>query len=172
MRSLGEVEMSKLIIIAAAGENNALGINNDLPWHLPDDFKRFKQLTSGHKIIMGRKTLESFPRPLPNREHIVVTSQKNYRPKFECRVVHSLEGAIALTKEDERSFIIGGGEIYRQSMAFATHIELTRIHADFEADTFFPKVDLNVWQLIKEEHHPKDKRHQYDFTYLTYVKKS
>ncbi|UJH69254.1 dihydrofolate reductase [Allomuricauda sp. SCSIO 65647] len=163
--------MSKLIIIAAAGENNALGINNDLPWHLPDDFKRFKQLTSGHKIIMGRKTLESFPKPLPNREHIVVTSQKNYSPKFECRVVHSLEEAIALTKKDERSFIIGGGEIYRQSMDFATHIELTRIHADFEADTFFPKVDLNVWQLVKQEYHPKDERHQYDFTYLTYTKK-
>lgn len=163
--------MRKLTIIAAAGENNALGIDNDLPWHLPDDFKRFKQLTSGHKIIMGRKTLESFPKPLPNREHIVITSQKDYRPKFECQVVHSLEDAIELTKNDVQAYIIGGGEIYRQAMDFATHIELTRIHATFKADTFFPEIDLNVWELIKEEYHPKDNRHKHDFTYLTYQRK-
>ncbi|AKA35618.1 dihydrofolate reductase [Flagellimonas lutaonensis] len=163
--------MRKLTIIAAAGENNALGIDNDLPWHLPDDFKRFKKLTSGHKIIMGRKTLESFPKPLPNREHIVITSQKNYTPKFECTVVHSLEEAIELTKGDAQAFIIGGGEIYRQAMDHATHIELTRIHATFEADTFFPEIDLDEWALLKEAYHPKDDRHKYDFTYLTYQRK-
>lgn len=163
--------MNKLIIIAAAGENNALGINNDLPWHLPDDFKRFKQLTSGHKIIMGRKTLESFPKPLPNREHIVITRDKDYRPKFPCTTVNSLEEAIALTKKDTTAFIIGGGEIYKQSMANATHIELTRIHASFQADTFFPDIDLEKWEIIKEEHHPKDDRHQFDFTYQTFQRK-
>ena len=87
--------MKELIIIAAAAENNALGINNDLPWHLPDDFKRFKQLTTGHKIIMGRKTLESFPKALPNREHIVITRDRSYVPKFDCTIVHSLEDAVA-----------------------------------------------------------------------------
>ncbi len=163
--------MTVLIIIAAAGENNALGIHNDLPWHLPDDFKRFKKLTSGHKIIMGRKTLESFPKPLPNREHIVVTRDKKYHPKFPCTIVHSLEQAISLAKTDPAAFIIGGGEIYAQAMAFATKIELTRIHASFEADTFFPKVDPGEWQLIKEEYHPKDERHEYDFTYQTFLKK-
>ncbi|MGW9685359.1 dihydrofolate reductase [Flagellimonas sp. 2504JD1-5] len=163
--------MKQLIIIAAAAENNALGINNDLPWHLPDDFKRFKALTSGHKIIMGRKTLESFPKALPNREHIVVTRDKTYSPKFPCTVVHSLEEAIALVGNAERSFIIGGGEIYKQSMVFATDIELTRIHHSFEADTFFPEIDDDVWELIKEEYHPKDARHTFDFTYLTYTKK-
>lgn len=163
--------MNQLIIIAAAGENNALGINNDLPWHLPDDFKRFKNLTSGHKIIMGRKTLESFPRPLPHREHIVITRDKDYVPKFPCTIVHSLDEAIQLCSEDEKAFIIGGGEIYKQSMSYATHIELTRIHASFEADTFFPEIDLKQWELEKEEYHPKDEKHRFDFTYQTFKRK-
>lgn len=160
--------MSKLIIIAAAAENNALGINNDLPWHLPDDFKRFKQLTSGHKILMGRKTLESFPKALPNREHIVITRDKNYKPKFDCIVFNSLEEAVNYTKQDEVGYIIGGGEIYKQAMDLATHIELTRIHAEFEADTFFPVIDLEKWKMVKEEYHPKDDKHKFDFTYQTF----
>ncbi len=159
-------------MIAAAAENNALGINNDLPWHLPDDFKRFKALTSGHKIIMGRKTLESFPKPLPNREHIAISRDKNYEPKFPCKMVHSLEAAIELVEEGETAFIIGGGEIYRQAMAIATHIELTRVHAKVEADTFFPEIDETEWELVQEEYHPTDERHTYSFSYLTYVRKS
>lgn len=166
-----EVERNRLVIIAAAAENNALGIDNDLPWHLPDDFKRFKQLTSGLKIIMGRKTLESFPRPLPNREHLVVTRDKNYVPKFDCTIYHSLKDAIDSVKSEALSFIIGGGEIYRQSMAYATDIELTRVHASFEADTFFPEIDLNDWELVETVYHPKDERHKYDFSYLTYQRK-
>ncbi len=163
--------MQELILIAAAGENNALGINNDLPWHLPDDFKRFKNLTSGHKIIMGRKTLESFPKALPNREHIVITRDKTYAPKFPCAITHSLEEAVALIGKDEKAFIIGGGEIYKQSMTIATTIEFTRVHAPFEADTFFPEIDNSQWELINEEYHPKDDRHLFDFTYQTYKRK-
>jgi dihydrofolate reductase len=162
--------VKRLIIIAAAAENNALGKDNDLVWHLPDDFKRFKALTTGHKIIMGRKTLESFPKALPNREHIAITRDTNYTPKFPCTVVHSLEQAIDLVDDNETAFIIGGGEIYKQSMAVATDMELTRVHDTFEADTFFPEIDANQWRLVKEEHHPKDDRHQYAFTYLTYTK--
>ncbi|MEM9649630.1 MAG: dihydrofolate reductase [Bacteroidota bacterium] len=162
--------MKQLIIIAAAGENNALGKDNDLPWHLPDDFKRFKALTSGHKIIMGRKTLESFPKALPNREHIAITRERGYTPKFQCEMVHSLEDAIALVGNHERAFIIGGGEIYKQAMDHATDIELTRIHASFEADTFFPPIDETQWKLTKEESHPKDEKHAYSFTYLTYTR--
>ncbi|MEM1337490.1 MAG: dihydrofolate reductase [Bacteroidota bacterium] len=162
--------MTELIIIAAAGANNALGINNDLPWHLPDDFKRFKELTSGNKIIMGRKTLESFPKPLPNREHIVITRDKKYTPKFPCTVVYALEEAIDLVKGDVQAFIIGGGEIYRQAMEIATKIELTRIYQAFEADTFFPEIDPEQWELTKEVYHAKDERHAYDFTYQTYLK--
>ncbi|MDC6361403.1 MULTISPECIES: dihydrofolate reductase [Flavobacteriaceae] len=163
--------MKRLIIIAAAAENNALGKDNDLVWHLPDDFKRFKSLTTGHKIIMGRKTLESFPKALPNREHIVITRDKKYTPKFPCTVVHSLDDAIALVDGQETAYIIGGGEIYKQSMNLATDIELTRVHGTFEADTFFPEIDETQWELLKEEHHPKDDRHQYPFTYLTYKRR-
>lgn len=160
-------------MIAAAGENNALGKDSDLPWHLPDDFKRFKKLTSGHPIIMGRKTFDGFDKPLPNRKHIIVTRDKNYVTDFEgCTVVHSLEEALQSVKDDVLSFIIGGGEIYEQGEQFANKIELTRIHSTFDgADTFFPEIDTSVWQLTKEEYHPKDERHAHAFTYLTYVKK-
>ena len=168
---MNKVKKSQLVIIAAAGENNALGIHNDLPWHLPNDFKRFKKLTSGHKIIMGRKTLESFPKALPNREHIVITRNRNYAPKFSCTLAYSIEEAIRLVKNDAVAFVIGGGEIYKQALDYATHIELTRVHASFEADTFFPEIDEAQWALVKEEQHPKDDRHNHAFTYQTYARK-
>ena len=158
-----------ITLIAAAAENNALGIDNDLLWHLPDDFKRFKNLTSGHKIIMGRKTFETFPKPLPNRTHIIITRDTSYVPKFpHCIVVHSMEEALKRTEKESLSFIIGGGEIYNLGLPYANKIELTRIHAGFEADTFFPEIDKNQWKLVTEVYHPKDERHQYDFTYMTY----
>lgn len=163
--------MKRLILIAAAAENNALGKDNDLIWHLPDDFKRFKALTSGHKIIMGRKTLESFPKPLPDREHIAITRDRDYIPKFPVRVVHSLGEALALVGKEETAYIIGGGEIYGQSMEVATDIELTRVHGHFRADTFFPEIDPLHWKLVREEYHPKDGKHPYDFTYLTYTRR-
>ena len=147
--------MKKLIIIAAAAENNALGKDNELVWHLPDDFKRFKELTSDHKIIMGRKTLESFPKPLPNRTHIAITRDEDYTPKFPCTVVHSISEAIGLVEDNETAFIIGGGKIYKQSMTIATDIELTRVHGTFEADAFFPEINEEQWE----------------FTYLTYKRK-
>lgn len=164
--------MNILSIIAAAAENNALGKDNDLLWHLPDDFKRFKKLTSGHKIIMGRKTFESFPKPLPNRTHIIITRDLNYTvDHIDCIVVHSMREALQLLKEDSLSYIIGGGEIYKLGLEYANQIELTRVHGSFKADTFFPDFDESKWQLINEEYHPKDERHNYDFTYLTYMKK-
>ena len=124
----------KIILIAAAAENNALGKDNDLVWHLPDDFKRFKKLTSNHPIIMGRKTFETFPKPLPNRKHIVITRKQNYKAPDEIIVVNSLEEAIETgKKEDETLFIIGGGEIYKLALDQATHIELTRVHETFIA---------------------------------------
>ena len=160
-----------IALIAAAAENNALGIDNDLLWHLPDDFKRFKALTSGHKIIMGRKTFETFPKPLPDRTHIIITRDKDYIPRFpHCLVVHSIEEALKATEDDSLAFIIGGGEIYKLGMPYANKIELTRIHTSFEADTFFPEIDKTQWKLVAEVYHPKDERHKYDFTYLTYVR--
>lgn len=159
-----------IIMIAAAAENNALGKNNDLVWHLPDDFKRFKELTSGHHIIMGRKTFESFPKLLPNRTHIIITRQKKYQPEH-CIVVDSIEKALEFVPEDENAFIIGGGEIYKQSLECADVIELTRVHGSFDADTYFPEINPDHWELIEEEYHPKDEKHLIDFTYQTYIRK-
>lgn len=159
-----------IIMIAAAGENNALGKDNDLVWHLPDDFKRFKNLTSGHFIIMGRKTFESFPKLLPNRTHVIITRQKNYHPK-DCIVVSSLKKAIKIAPKNENVFIIGGGQIYQQAISIADKIELTRVHGDFEADTFFPEIDLKEWMLKGEEFHPKDEKHNFSFTYQTFLRK-
>lgn len=157
-------------MIAAAAENNALGKDNVMLWHLPDDFKRFKQLTTGHYIIMGRKTFESFPKPLPNRTHVVITRQLDYNPEG-CIVVNSIEKAIEISPKDEDIFIIGGGEIYNLALPFSDKIELTRVHDTFEADAFFPEFDLKDWKLTFEEYHSKDEKHKTDFSFQTYIKK-
>lgn len=159
-----------ITLIAAVAENNALGKDNQLLWHLPDDFKRFKNLTSGHYIIMGRKTFESFPKPLPNRTHVIITRQKNYKPEG-CLVVNSLKEAIEICPKNETVFIIGGGEIYNQSINLADKVDITRVHHNFEADTFFPEINPKEWEMIFEEFHPKDERHQFDFTFQTYIRK-
>lgn len=157
-------------MIAAASKNDALGKNNDLLWHLPDDFKRFKQLTTGHYIIMGRKTFESFPKLLPNRTHVVITRQKKYAPEG-CIVVDSLEKALQVVPEFEDVYVIGGGEIYQQALAVSDKIELTRVHAEFDADTFFPKLNPEYWKIVHEEFHPADERHVYSFTFQTFQKR-
>ena len=162
--------MPEITLIAAAGENNALGKDKDLVWHLPDDFKRFKKLTSGHHIIMGRKTFETFPNLLPNRTHIIITRKKDYQPQGTI-VVHSMEEALEAAKDDPQPYVIGGGEIYQLSWPYADKIELTRVHGEFDADTFFPGIDEREWKLISSEEHPKDERHNYAFTYLTYERK-
>ena len=159
-----------IIMIAAAAENNALGKNNELVWHLPNDFKRFKSLTSGHHIIMGRKTFESFPKPLPNRTHIIITRSKEYAHEG-CIVVNSMEEAIAACPQEEDIFIIGGGEIYQLGLPFADKIELTRVHHTFDADAFFPNIEPEKWTLELAEKHLKDDKHQFDYTYQTYLKK-
>lgn len=160
-----------VILIVAAAENNALGKDNKLLWHLPDDFKRFKKVTTGHPIIMGRKTFESLPGILPGRTHIVISRRKNYAPDG-CIVVDSIENALKITPKEVGVFIIGGGEIYRQSMAFADKIDLTRVHQNFEADTFFPEINPDEWQLSQSEFHPKDDKHAFDFTFETYTRRS
>ena len=157
-------------MIAAAAENNALGKNNELVWHLPNDFKRFKNLTSGHHIIMGRKTFESFPKPLPNRTHVVITRQENYAPEG-CIVVNSMEKAIEICPKEENTYIIGGGEIYDLGIPFSDKIELTLVHHTFEADAFFPIINKEQWQIINSEFQQKDEKHLFDFTYQTYIRK-
>ena len=161
---------SDLTIIVAAGENDAIGKDNKLIWHLSDDLKRFKTLTNEHHIIMGRKTFESFPKPLPNRTHVVISRQNNYKVPEGVIVVNSLENAIEATKNDRQPFVIGGGEIYKQAMAFATKIELTRVHENFDADTFFPKIDSSIWKETSNTFHDKDDNHKHAFSFMTYKK--
>lgn len=159
-----------IIVIAAVAENNAIGRNNDLLWHLPNDFKRFRNLTTGHHIIMGRKTFESLPKLLPNRTHIIITRQKKYAFK-SCIVVSNLKEALTKIPHNEDVYVIGGGEIYAQSLQIADKIEITKVHHNFEADTFFPEISPEEWELIFEENHPADERHSYAYTFQTFIKK-
>ncbi len=166
-----EKKSNEITIIVAAGENNAIGKDNDLIWHLSDDLKRFKSLTNGHHIIMGRKTFESFPKPLPNRTHIVITRQSDYQAPEGVIIVNNLEDALDAARRDPQPFIIGGGEIYKQSMAIANKLEITRVHHSFEnADTYFPEIDKKIWKEISREERKKDDKHAYNFTFLTYIK--
>jgi dihydrofolate reductase len=163
--------MKEIIIIAAAGENNELGLAGDLPWHLPDDFKHFKTLTSGHPILMGRKTFETFPAPLPNRLHLVISRDSSYRIAHpECAVFNTINDALNAVSSKNKVFIIGGGEIYKQAINYATKIELTRVLGTFEADTFFPVLEPATWKLIGSTKHPSDDRHSHAFTFETYAK--
>ena len=154
-------------MIAAAAENNALGIDNDLPWHLPNDFQRFKKLTTGHHVIMGRKTWDSLPGKLPNRTHIVISRNAEFLAEG-AKVVKDLASALDLAKDDANTFIIGGGEIYKLAMDYASHIELTRVHREVSAHVFFPDINLSQWRLTKRYFNPSDEKHQYACSFETY----
>lgn len=159
-----------ITIICAIGEDDSLGKDNQLLWHLPDDFRRFKQLTTGHSIIMGRKTFDSLPQALPNRKNIVITCDRNYHGQ-NCIVVSSLEEALSeARKHDDAPYIIGGAQIYELALPYADKLEITRVHATFGADVFFPKVDWNQWKLVSADFHSKDQKHAFDFTFETYIK--
>jgi dihydrofolate reductase len=137
-----------LSIIVAIAKNHAIGKENQLLWHISEDLKRFKRLTSGHKVIMGRNTLLSLPkRPLPNRTNIVITDIPD--EKFEgCQMVHSIEEAASKCHTGEECFVMGGASIYRQFMPLAGKLYITRVNKDFEGDTFFPEIPENDWELI------------------------
>lgn len=171
-KDLNIAKHKNLTIIVAVSENHVIGKDNDLVWDLPLDMKRFKALTSGHHIIMGRKTFESFSKPLPNRTHVVITRQKNYTVPKGVIVVNSLGKAIEIAKDDDQPFIIGGGEIYKQALSHANWIELTKVYGSFEGDTYFPEIDYNEWQEVSREFIFKDKDHKYDFCYITYKKQT
>lgn len=159
-----------LTLIVAASDNNVIGKNNELIWHLPNDFKRFKKLTTGHQIIMGRKTFDSLPGLLPNRSHIIISRKRNLLIN-ECKIVSSLENAIRLAyASDPNPYIIGGGEIYKKAIKIADKLEITRVHANFDGDTFFPEIDPEIWKLTAEQINKKDDTHKYDYSYLTYEK--
>lgn len=160
----------RLSMIAALSTNGVIGNAGGIPWHLPTDLKRFKALTMGHHLIMGRRTFETVGRPLPGRTNVVITR----RPDFAFPgvvVVHTLEDAIRLAAEagDSEPFIAGGAEIYDLAMHRADRMVLTRVHADVPGDTFFPEFDdVSEWRLTDAEHFEADEHNQYPFSFLTY----
>ncbi|MGO4707538.1 dihydrofolate reductase [Chryseobacterium sp. 2TAF14] len=157
-------------IVVAMGEKNEIGSGNQLLWHLPKDLKHFKDLTSGHPIIMGRKTYESIGKALPNRTNIVVSRKKDW---FEegILIVGSIKEAMKFAKKiDENIFIIGGGNIYEQTMEIADRLEVTQVKANLEADTYFPKINEKIWKKTQEICHDKDEKNQYDFCFQTFEK--
>ncbi len=159
-----------ITIIAALGKNNEIGLNNDLLWRLPKDLKRFKALTTGNTIIMGRKTYESIGRPLPNRKNIVITRNKTYQAKG-CLVVNSLDEALEQC-ESQECFIIGGASIYKEAFPIATKMELTLVDFEGKADTFFPTINFDNWTLNQKESHKADDKNAYDFQFNTYIRKT
>lgn len=162
-------------LIAALTENRVIGKSNDLPWHLPDDMKYFMQTTLGHHVIMGRKNYESIPakyKPLANRTNIVVTRQEEYDAPG-CIVVNSISAGIdiAIDNHEAEVFIIGGAEIYSQSLAFANRLYLTEIQTSLEGDAFFPMFNKYEWNEVSRKHHPADGKHRYSFDFVVYEKK-
>ncbi len=160
-----------LIIIVAFSNNFVIGKNNKLLWHLPDDFKRFKQLTSGCNVIMGRKTFESLPNPLPNRKNIIITRNVDYIVPDGCIVVSSLEDALKVESMSEDTYIIGGGEIYKQSMDIVDKLEVTLVNKHINGDTYFDNIDPNKWKLINNTYHSIDDNHKIDFNFLTFLRR-
>lgn len=158
-----------ITIIAAVAENNALGKDNQLIWHLPADLKRFKQVTLGHHIIMGRKTFESLGKPLPNRTTIIITRNKNYKQEG-CIVVNSLPEAIEASKTDENPYILGGAEIYKQAMEIADKLDLTFVHHSFDADAFFPEIDTTTWNEIERTEFKADEKNKYNYSFVSFLK--
>ncbi|RYY68229.1 MAG: dihydrofolate reductase [Chitinophagaceae bacterium] len=158
--------------VVAAAENNAIGKNNQLLWHLPNDLKFFKNITWAGVVIMGRKTFESVNKPLPGRLNIVITGNKEWTAEG-VMVVHNLEQAITLAQKENFNeiSIIGGGEIYRQSMSLADIIYLTRVHTSIEGDTYFPEINPAEWELVDKNDFSKDEKHAYDYSFEKWRKK-
>lgn len=164
--------MSTISIIVAIADNNAIGRDNRLLWHLPSDMRRFKALTMGHTVIMGRKTFESLPKgALPGRRNVVLTTQPEAH--FEgCTVCASMEEALGSSASEDEVFIIGGALVYSQSLQFANKIYLTLVHTTpKDADAFFPSMDLSQWEEIEHKEFPSDDRHAYPYTFITYRRK-
>ncbi len=163
-------------LIVAVAENNAIGYENNLIWHLPNDMKYFKEITLNHHVITGRKNYLSIPqkyRPLVNRTNIVLTKDNNF-DEPNCVIKHSLEDAINFAKSNNENevFIIGGGQIYQEALEKnrIDQMYITHVHGSFKADTYFPKIDFNKWRLISKTHHKIDENHKYNYTFAVYQK--
>lgn len=161
-----------LSIIVATSENNAIGKDNDLIWYISDDLKRFKKLTTGHTILMGRKTYESLPNgALPNRENVVITKDKRLH-LYNCTMMNTIDEAIEkYAKSEDEIFVIGGGSVYEKLLPYAQKIYLTKVHASFDADVFFPEMDSKNWNITNEEHHQKGGKNEFDFSFIDLVRK-
>ena len=158
--------MKNLSLIVAVANHNVIGINNILPWHLPEDLKRFRALTTGHHIIMGRKTYESLGRLLPNRTTVIVTRNKNYQVEGAL-IAHDLQAALTLCAGDNEPFLIGGAELYKEGIQLANKLYITEVHADFDGDAYFEKFDLTHWQELEREKHIAESGLQY--SYVSYI---
>ena len=154
-------------IIVAMAENGVIGRDMDLPWHISADLKRFKALTMGHHIVMGRKTFESIGRLLPGRTTVIVTRQPDYQVDGAV-IVNSLEAAQAAATDDSELFIIGGGQIYEIALPLADRLHVTRVHTEVDGDTSFPAVDWDQWELVSAERHGADEKNDHDFTFESY----
>ena len=164
--------MTKQIsIIVAIAENNAIGLNNDLLWHISDDLKRFKKLTTGNVIVMGKRTYHSLPKgALPNRENMVITDQTNETING-CTMAYSIDEAIAKMSEEKENFIIGGGMIYKQFLPIANKLYLTQVHESFEADTFFPEINFDEWETLETEKVEAGGKNEFAHTYMVLKRK-
>lgn len=160
-----------ITLIAAIANNNALGKDNDLIWHLPADLKRFKKVTSGHHILMGRNTFESIGKPLPNRTSVIITRNNEY-VKEGCLIANSVEEAIDLVDE-KSAFIIGGAQIYKEVLVknLADRLDITIVHHSFEADVFFPEIDTDIWKEVAREDFKADEKNKYDYSFVSYIKR-
>jgi dihydrofolate reductase len=159
-----------LSLVVAASSNNVIGRDGGLPWHLPDDLRQFKRLTTGKAVIMGRSTYESIGRPLPDRRNIVMTRNADYVADG-CDVVSSVSEAMDAVEGAEEVMIIGGGQVYRDFLPLANRIYLTRVQAEVEGDTYFPEIDEAAWRLVSSEHHAADEKHRYAFDVMVFERR-
>ena len=160
-----------LSIIVAKAKNNVIGKDNKLIWHLPEDLKRFKKLTTGHTIIMGRKTFESLGKILPNRKHVILCNDKQLNIDDEnVEIIDDINLLEKYEKSEEENFVIGGATIYKLLMPKAKKMYITQIDKDFEGDVFFPEIDLKEWNIQNIEKGPKDNENDFEYKYITYIK--
>ncbi len=157
-----------LSIIVAVAQNHAIGKENQLLWHISEDLKYFKQITSGHTVVMGRKTFESIGKPLPNRRNIIIS--RSMEPREGVEVAASLDAAVALCKNEDEVFVIGGGTIYREVLPLANRLYYTEVHADYDADTFFPAIDKNRWKEISRQDFSHGDKFPTPFSFVVYEK--
>ena len=160
-----------LSLIVATSENDIIGRDGELPWHLPNDLKYFRKVTLGHPVIMGRKTYESIGHPLPKRQNIVITRNEDFISE-ECDIVHSLDQALSIVNQDvEEVFVIGGGQIFELALPQAQRVYLTRVHTVIQGDAIFPELDEDEWREVSREIHPDDERHEYAFSFLIFERR-